>query len=121
MSRRREDSVYTPFVDDYRCSACGIEQCKLWRQYMTAASAVDLLCASCALNDQKIEGVPDINGRRIDSLGEITCMIGDLVPAIPCEDRDTFWGYAYAPAHGWQWWRALPTVVISQTKKESSV
>lgn len=113
-----EHRMYIPFTDNYRCSSCGAEQCKLWRHYMVTASAVDLLCASCALRDQKVEGMPNADGKRIDSLDEVTCRIGDLIPAIPCEDRDTFWGYSMLPSNGLRWWRSLPTITILMNREE---
>lgn len=34
--------------------------------------------------------------------------IGWLVPAIPTEDGDTFWGYTSVPQAGCAWWHRLP-------------
>jgi len=34
---------------------------------------------------------------------------GSLVPAVPTEQADTFWGYSSVPIAGVAWWRALPT------------
>jgi len=34
--------------------------------------------------------------------------IGWLVPAVPTEDNETYWGYTSVPDAGVAWWRALP-------------
>lgn len=96
----------------YECSQCGTKGCKLWRQYNTIASEIDLMCGSCALKDQKKDGASiDDQGYIKDSeIGGIKCdQIGWLVPAVPCEDEDTYWGYTSVPQDGVRWWRALPS------------
>lgn len=35
--------------------------------------------------------------------------IGWLVPAVPTEEGDTYWGYTSVPQPGCDWWRDLPT------------
>jgi hypothetical protein len=34
--------------------------------------------------------------------------IGGCVPAVPCEDALTFWGYTSVPSEGVAWWKRLP-------------
>jgi hypothetical protein len=97
---------------DYKCSACGAHGCKLWRQYNRIASAIELLCGSCALKDQRKSGPIDADGYvHDDEIGQRCDQIGWLVPAVPTEDGDTFWGYSSVPPAGVKWWRALPTEV----------
>ncbi len=77
---------------EYKCSKCGKHKVKLWRQYQTIASAVDLLCFDCAHEDQADE-ILDIHKREMK--GGFSLPSGDqiwgLVPAIPSET--SFWGY----------------------------
>lgn len=100
----------------YQCSACGVVGLKLWRQYNTVASELDLLCGPCALKDQKHDGPIGEDGRcptwiaPHDDKPIMTDQIGGLVPAIPTEDNSTFWGYTSVPASGVRWWRGLPTL-----------
>ena len=42
------------------------------------------------------------------SEGERCDQIGNLVPAIPTEDGETFWGYSSVPQDGCEWWYRLP-------------
>lgn len=93
--------------DDYRCSKCASHGVKMWRQYNTVASEVELMCGACALSDQGKHGPIDATGRRTDSLGCRTDQIGELVPAVPTEDGTTFWGYSSVPEPGVDWWRRL--------------
>ena len=83
----------------YRCSICGATQCKLWRQYQTMAESVKLLCLPCGELDQKMQSELEKGG---------TDAIGWLVPAVPTEDRETFWGYTSVPQDGCDWWDRLP-------------
>ena len=41
--------------------------------------------------------------------GFATDQIGWLVPAVPSEEGDTFWGYMSVPQAGCDWWDRLPT------------
>lgn len=92
----------------YMCSNCGVTGCKLWRQYQTFAEHIKLLCGPCALVDQKEDGVIDARGFKTGSHGRPSDSIGWLVPAVPTEDGNTFWGYTSVPQSGVDWWRALP-------------
>jgi len=92
----------------YVCSACEARGVKLWRQYQTFAEHIELLCAECALKDQKKTGPIDDDGKR-ESNGMRSDQIGWLVPAVPTEDGGTFWGYTSVPESGVRWWRRLPT------------
>ncbi|HOI96943.1 MAG TPA: hypothetical protein PLA19_00355 [Candidatus Pacearchaeota archaeon] len=35
--------------------------------------------------------------------------IGWLIPAVPAEGNDTYWGYTSVPQAGCNWWDKLPT------------
>ena len=103
-------SYTTATPKGYVCSRCGSSGCKLWRQYQTFVEHLDLLCGSCALADQKEAGPIDEDGLIIDRwFGTRSSAIGWLVPAVPTEDGETFWGYASTPDEAWAWWRRLPT------------
>jgi len=97
---------------DYKCSKCGAQGIKMWRQYNTFADHIELMCGQCALEDQGKKGPLDDRGMRQSEVdNEKTDQIGWLVPAIPTEDESTFWGYTSVPASGVRWWKALPTKV----------
>lgn len=101
----------------YHCSRCGERQVKLWRQYQTLACQVDLLCGDCAVADQNERGSTDTlrPGQRVGDDGKIEGLygrsdqIGWLVPAVPTEDGETFWGYTSVPDAGCKWWKSLST------------
>ncbi len=86
---------------DYRCSTCGKHGVKQWRQYNTLACVVELMCKRCAEADQ---GKHPVNLEHCDQ-------IGWMVPAVPTEDGETFWGYSAVPDPGVQWWKRLPIEV----------
>lgn len=98
--------------DHYVCTGCKAAGVKLWRQYQTFADHIELMCAACAAKDQK----KDITGMTPDGLyplgknygGGMTDQIGWLVPAVPTEDGETYWGYTSVPQDGVNWWRILP-------------
>lgn len=100
---------------DYSCSSCKSTGCKLWRQYNTFVVHLGLLCVDCALADQKKdpETLVDERGKHESVVGELemgpTDQIGWLVPAVPTEDGESYWGYTSVPEAGCLWWRALPT------------
>lgn len=106
---------YVPSTPDgYRCSKCGASSCKLWRQYQTLADNVELLCGPCALKDQGCPGPIDDNGQsRRDDPPRWGDQIKWLVPAVPTEDGDTFWGYTSVPRTGVLWWKLLPSYPVS--------
>lgn len=100
----------------YRCTDCGVERVKLWREWNTCADSTALLCARCACmrnpGQADLDSIGDDGARpfflqghqhgRIDQ-------IGSLCPACPTPDGETFWGYTSVPAATVAWWRALPT------------
>ena len=83
--------------EEYVCSKCGKHHVRLYRQYQTCAVAVELLCRSYSLEDQK-QKVPD---------SEFEHSIGWLVAAVPTEDGETYWGYTSVPQDGVDWWNNL--------------
>lgn len=93
----------------YECTGCGAKGVKLWREYQTLADRTQLLCAICALRDQKTTGMPGEDGRRMSEPphSSLTDTIKWLVPAVP--SGDTFWGYSSVPPADVAWWQALPT------------
>jgi hypothetical protein len=98
-------SALTP--EGYRCAGCGAAGVKLWRQYNTFLDHIDLYCVDCAVRDQGVETTVGEDGRRESAHG-LTDQIGNLVPAVPDEEGETFWGYTSVPQAGVAWWRQLP-------------
>lgn len=91
----------------YRCSLCKAAYCKLWREYSTFLNHQRLYCVVCALKDQGVEGPVTPDGKVASRIG-LTDKIGNLVPAVPDEENQTFWGYSSTPQAGVDWWKALP-------------
>ena len=83
----------------YCCNECGTSGVKLWRAYQTFLDHQTLRCYRCAIADQKV-----IEEQTADSDS-----IGWLVPAVPTEEGDTFWGYSAVPEPGVKWWYLLPS------------
>jgi hypothetical protein len=101
--------ISSAIPEGYVCSGCGARGCKLWRQYQTFAENIDLLCAPCAGKDQHTDlSSLDVNGKHDVEDGR-SDTIGWLVPAVPTEDGETYWGYTSVPESGVLWWRKLPT------------
>ncbi len=88
----------------YRCTVCDVHGVRLWRQYQTCASAIELMCCDCAALDQGKLGKDD----RSHSLDDDGDQIGWMIPAVPTEEGDTYWGYTSVPQAGCDWWYALP-------------
>jgi len=82
----------------YRCSKCGRAGYKLWRQYNTFLDHIRLLCAACA---------EETEGEMLDLTQQ--SQIGNLVPAIPTVDLESYWGSASAPGEARLWWNRLRT------------
>lgn len=96
---------------DYKCVQCGATNCKLWREYNTFLEHQRLLCAPCTAADQKKSIIDiDADGNRTDDIGFKTDQIGWMVPAVPTEECDTYWGYTSVPMPGVNWWKNLPTL-----------
>jgi len=85
---------------DYKCLGCGAHGVRLWRQYQTVASCIELLCRSCAETDQ---------GEQLQPGSD---QIGNLVPAVPVDG--SFWGYTSVPKEGVEWWYSLSEYVSSE-------
>lgn len=112
--------------ESYRCTICGAHGVKLWRVYGANLDQQMLFCACCAEKKQsprkdldEIDLVPwvvDEMGRipssffsedRTDQL-QIKCY-GTIVPAIPTEEADNYYGYTSVPQNGCNWYYKLPT------------
>lgn len=84
----------------YRCTTCGAQGCKLWREYQTFLEHQSLACCDCAAKEQQRD-VSTINADGwVLRDGMSTDTIGWRVPAVPTEDGSTFWGYAAVPHAG---------------------
>jgi len=92
--------------ESYTCSNCAAHGVKLWRQYQTFLNHIELMCADCAVKDQKESISINEDGRHNSDYGW-TDQIGGMVPAVPTNDG-SFWGYTSVPQAGVVWWRQLP-------------
>lgn len=87
--------------DNYECGYCCVHGVKLWRKSHTFLDRQFLYCAKCALLNQGKQGPVDEDGRIFSEVFQSnTDQIGDLVPAVPTEDGETFWGYTSVPDAG---------------------
>lgn len=111
FSKMRWDVSYASGLapQEYVCGDCGASGVKLWREYNTFLSHQHLRCAQCAMKDQEKTGTVGDDGRRDSGDGHMTDQVGWLIPAVPTEEGDTFWGYTSVPQAGVDWWRRLPT------------
>lgn len=93
----------------YRCTVCDVHGCKLWRQYQTMACYIELVCCDCAAADQD-KDIADIDesGKYSSDYGRGD-QIGSMIPAVPTQDGETYWGYTSVPPDGCDWWNKLPT------------
>lgn len=105
---------------DYTCGRCGVGSLKLWREYNTFLEHQTFLCASCASPvGQPFLFVSDNEYDR----GSFTDQIwnekfGTLVPAVPTEEGDTFWGYTSTPFHCVMWWYDRPTYLDHEIDRD---
>lgn len=88
---------------DYRCSKCGLAGHRLWRQSHTMLNHIELMCAACAETDQ-VEQIE----RYASFHQEWEPGIGNLIPARPTPEGDTFWGHTSGDV---AWWYNLPQYV----------
>lgn len=96
------------FKADYTCDICRKGDRKLWRDYQTFSDYLDLKCAICMTETSK-KDYDDAGPFMFLSSHGSTDQYGGLVPAIPTDDGDTFWGYTSVPNEGIAWWYGLPT------------
>jgi hypothetical protein len=96
---------------EYKCCSCRATNCKLWREFNTCPVTPGLKCAPCAAASEK-RSISDIDaaGMRTSELGCRTDQIGFMMPAIPTEDGEQYWGYTSVPHRGVEWWKRLPTL-----------
>lgn len=94
----------------YHCQDCDAFGVKLWR--MSNSSCIEFRCFTCAKADQKAEVTPAPNGGGVIAMEhgrEIQAYnIGNMVPAIPCEEGNTCWSYGQIPVEAVLWWDSLP-------------
>lgn len=93
----------------YICADCGAAGVKLWRDYSVVLERIKLWCAPCACARMEVVDDVDSDGYRPNVSSTRSVCIEELVPAIPTEENDTFWGYSSVPEEGVKWWRRLPT------------
>lgn len=94
--------------DNYFCYVCGVQGCKMWRQYNTFLDHIELMCVDCARKDQNVKYRVNQDGKHRSEHTGMIDQIEFLVPAVPDEENETFWGYTSVPESGVQWWRRLP-------------
>ncbi len=100
----------------YACGQCSRHGCKLWRRYQTVLEHQSLFCAECAgkNQDHDVSSLDDNGTTPAEHRAGFSSRhdsIGWLVPAVPTEDGETYWGYTSVPDAGVAWWRALPSRV----------
>ena len=101
------DYATTTTPKDYKCKHCGAKGCKLWREYQTMMP--QLLCADCAVKNQKKNYVVEEDGtHKSEHHSGTSDQIGWYVPAVPTDDGYGYWGYTSVPDAGVQWWNRLP-------------
>lgn len=105
----------------YQCSKCGCKNQKLWRQYQTIASAIELMCVGCSLTDQRKSTSKDYFFEGTSD------QIGWMVPAVPTvlpdadgnvPEGETFWGYSSVPEESVKWWNELRPKIPRQFYRE---
>lgn len=97
----------TPYF--YKCSKCGTMNRKLWREYQTCLDAQTFYCADCACKHTGKDRSRITKEGRYNHEDIGPCdSFGWLVPAVPTEEGDTYWGYTSVPQAGVDWWRRLP-------------
>lgn len=91
--------------DKYTCSCCNKNNIKLWRKSHTFANNIKLLCFECGKENQAdwIRDYSPVDLEESDQLGR-------LIPAVPTEDGDNFWGYTSVPPEGCTWWHNLSLI-----------
>lgn len=101
----------------YRCAACDVHGCKLWRSYAMIADCCALTCADCSGKDQQSDvSQIDSNGKVPYEYGGRIDQIGSKLPAVPTEEGDTYWGYTSVPSDGVKWWKNLPTRITKSSE-----
>lgn len=108
MSKKSFSYTSDAIPEGYQCSKCNLAGVKLWRQYQTFADHIRLLCVDHALENQNVSYTVDEEGYHTED-GHGPCVeIEWLVPAVPDEENETFWGHTSTPQAGWLWWKRLP-------------
>lgn len=138
MTIKMKSFSYAPVIPEgYACSHCGLSGVQLWREYNTFMDQQVLYCVDCACKAQKkprfdswqktyevvklADALECIHTNKV--LAEKTewpvekdeynsfpqgDQIGWLIPAVPTEEGDSFWGYTSVPQDGVNWWQSLP-------------
>lgn len=94
----------------YACSFCKRTNSKLWRDTHIFLDNMQLFCIECIAKKNPMENTSiDQNGMIPSSINfdQKTDQICDLVPAVPTDDNQTFWGYTSVPEHRVRWWTQL--------------
>lgn len=99
MNYRNQDAI----GPDYKCSVCGLIGHRLWRQTHTFTDYINLLCAVCG-EKSEVESI----AKYAHFHDPASPTIGDLVPARPTPEGDTFWGHTSGDV---LWWYCLPQYV----------
>jgi hypothetical protein len=87
----------------YYCHKCERSGKRLWRNFKTG----EFFCFQCALENQKIEGQINGDGKKFFIAGIQTNFIGCLIPAVPATEK-LFWSFGSAPSLAFDWWLKLP-------------
>lgn len=85
---------------DYICVKCGLADHRLWRESNVFLNQIELSCATCAEAGQQ-----EAIARYAEWHQPMDCGIGNLIPARPTPEGDTFWGHTSGDV---EWWYRLP-------------
>ncbi len=102
---RNNTYLYGVDLSSYKCADCGASGVKLWRVYQTTVDCVTLRCACCAEDNQRQSHDTEWKSPFAKGEGD---QIGWLVPAVPTEDCESYWGYTSVPQLACDWWDNLP-------------
>jgi hypothetical protein len=84
----------------YKCGKCGLTGYRLWRLSHTFLDQQELYCAECG-EQKEAEAIEKYANHHHPELGEVWFTIGDLLPARPTPDGDTFWGHTSGDVVFW--------------------
>ena len=103
---------------DYFCYKCGSNGVKLWRLYNTFLDHQKLTCVYCSGENEDVDISSVDEGGMIDSDYGVSDQIGSLIPAVPTNECDSYWGYTSVPQDGVDWWKRLGLKSLKEIRKD---
>ena len=106
----------------YKCSDCGAEGCKLWRNNKKLDDVTTYLCVECTCrSEQRNAADIDERGEHMEAFNDIDILvdeIGRFTRVIPAQIRtwgDSIWYYGDEPQAAVDWWTRLPLRSVTAT------